>query len=251
MTSDQPSTVNLLSVEEVARSLEVRPATVAEWCRQGRLPGLKVGRSWRIRHAALEEFLERAEQRPTLVAQLRAFLAVPDHLLGVSETVDLMHQLDAAFFQVGEAYGALLVKYFGGERTPVDQLRMDFERHGLEVRRLEAAGRFRFVPETDPVSGRVAALDEALAAESAAGRPIWASFNWTERVDLETTLEQQAALAVVVGAERLVVKTDLLAPVVDEWPSPVQRRAWQLHGGIIELSEGGLVLSRRTPAPDR
>ena len=45
----------LLSVEEVASYLGVGPITVYRWCRQGRLPALKVGKVWRIRRGALED----------------------------------------------------------------------------------------------------------------------------------------------------------------------------------------------------
>src|ERR671925_156273 len=90
--SHEPS--DLLTAEGVAAYLGVRPTTVYEWCRQGRLPCMKLGKVWRIRRAALEDFLERAERRPTLVAQLRAFLTVPDQVLAVAETPELMHRLD-------------------------------------------------------------------------------------------------------------------------------------------------------------
>jgi excisionase family DNA binding protein len=61
----------LLGVSEVAEYLGVGTVTVYRWCREGRLPCLKVGKSWRIRQEALEDFLSRGERPATLVGQLR------------------------------------------------------------------------------------------------------------------------------------------------------------------------------------
>src|SRR3978361_773120 len=98
----------LLSAEEVARELDLKPTTIYQWCREGRLPAIKLGKEWRIRRTALDAFLEQSERQPTLVGQLRAFLTVPDHVLGIAEDMTLLHRLDAAYFRVGEAHGALL-----------------------------------------------------------------------------------------------------------------------------------------------
>ena len=57
----------LLGVAEVANYLGVGTVTVYRWCREGRLPCLKVGKSWRIRQEALEDFLSRGERPATLV----------------------------------------------------------------------------------------------------------------------------------------------------------------------------------------
>jgi excisionase family DNA binding protein len=37
-----------MSVEEVAELFEVTPATVREWLRAGKLPGVRPGRDWKI-----------------------------------------------------------------------------------------------------------------------------------------------------------------------------------------------------------
>src|SRR5205823_14259202 len=67
----------LLSVDEVASYLGVEPITVYRWCRQGRLPALKVGKAWRIRRGALDDFLRRSERGQSLVSRLNAFFTVP------------------------------------------------------------------------------------------------------------------------------------------------------------------------------
>lgn len=48
----------LLTAEEVATRLNIRSETVRGWIRRGRLRGIRVGRLWRIRESALEEFLQ-------------------------------------------------------------------------------------------------------------------------------------------------------------------------------------------------
>jgi excisionase family DNA binding protein len=67
----------LLEVPQIARYLRVSDVTVYRWCREGQLPCLKLGHSWRVRRSALEDFLARGERSTTLVGQLRSFYRVP------------------------------------------------------------------------------------------------------------------------------------------------------------------------------
>lgn len=240
---------DLLSVEDVSGYLGVGAVTVYRWCREGRLPCLKIGKSWRIRREALEDFLRRGERPATLTGQLRSFLTVPDNMLGVAQNPDLLHRLDAAFFRVGEAQGGLLVKFSYSGPESEDELRDELERHGLAVGRLEEEGRFRFAQDRDPLDGRVEVLRDLIAEVDDTGRTIWAAFNWTKQVDLDTALRQQEALTEMVDTQQLVVKTSVLEQVVDEWPSTTLRRAQAAHTGVIWLSEMGLVLSRVGPLP--
>src|SRR5918997_3717303 len=238
---------DLLSAEDVAGYLGVGQITVYRWCREGRLPCLKIGKSWRIRREALEDFLRQGERSVTLVGQLRSFLEVPDNVIGVTQNLDLLHRLDAAFFRVGEARGGMLVKYFGGEpQTSLDDLRAELDANGLDVTRLKEEGRFRFTAEPDP-TGRVEALRGLLDEELEGGRSIWASFDWAEKIDLESALRQQEALAALIEAAQLVVKTALLERVADDWPTATQRRAQTPPSGSIWLSAAGPAPSPGTP----
>ena len=47
----------ILTVEQVAEKLQVKPLTVREYLRKGKIPGRKLGRSWRIVETDLEAFL--------------------------------------------------------------------------------------------------------------------------------------------------------------------------------------------------
>ncbi len=235
-----------MGVAEVADYLGVGTVTVYRWCREGRLPCLKVGRSWRIREEALEDFLGRSERPATLVGQLRGFLGVPDCVIAVAETPELLHQLDAAFMKVGEARGAMLVKFHGGEAESAEELRAAMERNGLDATRLEEEGRLLMVAE-DPAEERADGLRRVLEGETADGRTVWASFNWTKRLDVDRAIAQQEALTELADARQLVIKTAVLERVADGWDAGERRRAQASHSGTISLSEAGLSLARVTP----
>lgn len=239
----------LLDVEEVAEYFGVGPVTIYRWCREGRLPCAKLGKHWRIRRAALEDFLRRGEQGRTLVSQLNSFFNVPDQVLAIAENQALLRRLDAAFFQVGEARGGMLVKLTTGEAAPAEELRADFERHGLDVARLEAEGRFRFVGEEDAQSGREQALQRLIAERTDEEQSVWVSFDWVKQIGLDEALRQQEELEKLVDTNKLVLKTALLEQVVDEWSPHEQRQMQYIRRGMITLSIRGMVLSRVSPLP--
>jgi excisionase family DNA binding protein len=239
----------LLSAEDVALLMGIKESTVWRWCREGRLPCLKVGKHWRLRRETLEDFLQRSERSGTLVGQLSSFLQVPDNVLAIAQNIDILHRLDAAFFRVGEARGGLLVKFYGGEAHSEEELRAEFEANGLEVGRLEREGRFLMRPEEDPLEGREEVLGRLLEETAKEGRTVWASFNWVLQVDLETALEQQQRLTEIVDARQLVVKTAALEEAIDGWSWAELRRAQSSHSATILATESGLSLTRATPMP--
>ena len=61
MSSGVPNEKELFYAEEVAEYLGVERSTVQRWCRSGHLRCIKIGRGWRIRRSALEDFLKRHE----------------------------------------------------------------------------------------------------------------------------------------------------------------------------------------------
>jgi excisionase family DNA binding protein len=50
-----------LSAEEIAERLNVGPATVRKWLREGKLKGVRAGRLWRVKENDLQAFLEREQ----------------------------------------------------------------------------------------------------------------------------------------------------------------------------------------------
>ena len=240
----------LLGAEDVAKLVGVKETTVYKWCKEGKLPCLKVGKHWRIRRGDLEDFLKRSERPVTLAGQLGSFLQEPDSVLAIAQNIDILHRLDAAFFRVGQARGGLLVKFYAGEEYSEDELLASFEENGLEASRLKREGHLLMRTEEDPVGeGRGEALGRLLEEEGGEGRVVWASFNWVRPVDLDTALEQQNGLSELVDARHLVVKTAALEEAIDEWAPSELRRVQAAHSAIILASEGGLSLSRATPMP--
>lgn len=120
--------------------------------------------------------------------------------------------------------------------------------NGLELERLEEERRFHFIAEPKPESGRVEELGRLVEA-GRGNRPVWVSFNWAERLDLDVVMRQQEAITKFVEDSRLTVKTAVLEQVLDGWPGAMQRRAQLLHAGAIWLSKAGLALSRVEPLP--
>jgi len=241
--------IELLGAEDVAGLLGLKESTVWRWCREGTLPCLKVGKSWRVRREALEDFLAEKERSSTLVGQLGSFLRVPDNVLVVAQNLDLLHRMDAAFFRVGEAHDGLLVKFYGGENSPPDELIARFEENGLAARRLQREGRLLMRSEGDPLGGWDDQLGRLLEEGVGEGRAVWASFDWVRPVDLQTALEQQERLAGLVDSRQLVVKTAALEEAIEEWSSAVLRQAQSSHSGTILASERNLSMSRATPMP--
>ncbi len=239
----------LLAAADVAGLIGVKESTVWRWCREGRLPCLKVGKHWRVRRGVFEDFLRESERPTTLVSQLESFLRVPDNVLAVAEDLDTLHRLDTAFFRVGQARGGLLLKFFGGEDSPADELLAEFERNGLEAGRLVREGRLLMRGEEDPLGGRADLLRRFVEEEAGEGRTVWASFDWTLRSGVDAALEQQGRLAELVDARKLVVKTAAIGGAIEGWSSAELRRAQAAHSGAILASNTGLSLSRTMPMP--
>jgi excisionase family DNA binding protein len=240
----------LLAATDVASMIGVKETTVYRWCKEGKLPCLKVGKHWRVRREALENFLRESERPRTLVGQLDSFLRVPDSVLAIAQNVDILHRLDAAFFRVGESRDGLLVKFYAGEEHSEKEVLSDFEENGLEARRLKREGQLLMRSEEEPLGGtRADQLGRLIEEEGGEGRTVWASFNWVRPVELETALEQQKQLTELVDASQLVVKTAAIEEAIDEWMPSELRRVQSAHSAIILASEEGLALSRATPMP--
>jgi excisionase family DNA binding protein len=240
----------LLAAADVASMIGVKETTVYRWCKEGKLPCLKIGKHWRIRREALDDFLKQSERPKTLAGQLSSFLQEPDSVLAIAETRDILHRLDAAFFMVGESRGGLLVKFYSGEESPEEELLSDFEQNGLQARRLRQEGQLLMREEAGTLGDRREdALTQLIEEEAGEGHTVWASFNWVKPVELEQAIEQQKRLTEVIDTSKLVVKTAAIEEAIEEWTPSELRRVQSAHSAIILASESGLSLSRATPMP--
>jgi excisionase family DNA binding protein len=238
----------MLEVPQIAHYLRVSDVTIYRWCREGRLPCLKLGNSWRVRRSALEDFLERGEHSATLVGQLRSFYRVPGNVLAIGKTRELLYRLDVAFLSVGEARGGSLAKFCSPETgASIEELRAELGDAGLDVERLEGEGRLRFVVEENQEDDHGGALRRVYEEEAEAGHTLWASFDWVVDVDLEQALKWQEELTRLVADRQLVVQTGVLEEVTDEWPPALGRQAQLVHSGVAWLSEAGLATTRVSP----
>ena len=51
-----------LTAQEVAEQLRLSDATIIRWCREGRFPGVKVGKGWRIRQQDLDQWVSQKKE---------------------------------------------------------------------------------------------------------------------------------------------------------------------------------------------
>ena len=87
---------DLLSAEDVAGYLGVGSVTVYRWCKEGHLRCIKLGKHWRIRREALEDFLEQRERPAKLSGELRSFLStLPAHIAIVDSSGTIVAVNDA------------------------------------------------------------------------------------------------------------------------------------------------------------
>ncbi len=48
----------LWNVKQVAKYLQLKESTIYSWAQDGKIPAIKIGRTWRFRRADLDEWLE-------------------------------------------------------------------------------------------------------------------------------------------------------------------------------------------------
>ena len=110
-----PSTQKeLLSAEEVANYLGVGPVTVYRWCKEGRLQGIKLGKYWRIRREALEDFLKQHERPAKPSGELHSYLnTLPAHIAIVDSSGTIV-AVNQAWQDFAASNGAIVSKVMEG-----------------------------------------------------------------------------------------------------------------------------------------
>ena len=105
---------DLLSTEEVARYFGVGQMTVYRWCKEGRLQCIKLGKHWRIRREALEDFLKQRERPAKLSEELRSFLnTLPAHIAIVDSSGTIV-AVNRAWRDFAASNGAIVSKVVEG-----------------------------------------------------------------------------------------------------------------------------------------
>ena len=105
---------DLLSAEDVARYFGVGQMTVYRWCKEGRLRCIKLGKHWRIRREALEEFLRQHEHSTTLPRELSSLLnTLSAHVAIIEGTSDVI-AVNEAWRDFAASNGAVLSKVTEG-----------------------------------------------------------------------------------------------------------------------------------------
>ncbi len=57
-SSSSPENNTLMTVDEVAEFLRLKPETIRSMARRGDLPGIKLGRVWRFRRSSISQLIE-------------------------------------------------------------------------------------------------------------------------------------------------------------------------------------------------
>lgn len=54
-----------LTVQELAKYLRMRPITIYKHASKGKIPGFKIGASWRFKKASIDRWIQEQEDRST------------------------------------------------------------------------------------------------------------------------------------------------------------------------------------------
>jgi excisionase family DNA binding protein len=65
-------TQQFMTVEEVAKYLQLHPQTIARMAQRGELPAVKIGRHWRFRKDVLDTFLDEQAAKTLTLAESMA-----------------------------------------------------------------------------------------------------------------------------------------------------------------------------------
>ena len=54
---------NVLTVQELARYLKMKPVTIYKHAKEGKLPGFKVGANWRFKKSTIDTWIAEQEEK--------------------------------------------------------------------------------------------------------------------------------------------------------------------------------------------
>ncbi|WP_018085181.1 MEDS domain-containing protein [Desulfurispora thermophila] len=137
----------LFTVEEVAEILKTTPNTIYRWLRAGKLPGIKLGKEWRIKKETLSSKLQ--ETNITGIkgqSFLDSIDPQHDHVMAVTRDTNNLYNLEAEFFKKGLSRGYRLFKGCWWQNP--DDVRQELSIRGLPIEELEAKNSLTIVDLT-------------------------------------------------------------------------------------------------------
>ena len=138
----------LLTVDEVADILRTTPNTIYRWLRGGKLPGVKIGKEWRIRKETLElKLIETNAVNINDQGLLDNIHPRHDHVMAVTRNTNNLYNLEAEFFKKGLSKGNRLFKGCWWQNP--DDVRQELSLRGLPVEELEGKNSLTIVDLTN------------------------------------------------------------------------------------------------------
>ncbi|NLN07523.1 MAG: helix-turn-helix domain-containing protein [Firmicutes bacterium] len=203
----------LYTVDEIAEILRTTPNTIYRWLRAGKLPGVKLGKEWRIKKETLTALL--AESNADTKGKQALWEKVDfhhNHVLAITRSQGSLYDLEADFFKKGLEKKYRLFKGCWWQHP--DDVRTELSARGLPVAELESNNRLTIVNLTEQyrhfgVHGAVGAWAEEATRTAAMGyKTMWGSGSpdvlscggqFAELIEFERTLDQVLNKLPVVG----------------------------------------------------
>ena len=61
----------MMTVEDVAKYLKLKPQTIYKWAQENRLPAIKLGKEWRFRKSLLDKWLDQKFDESPAVKRMK------------------------------------------------------------------------------------------------------------------------------------------------------------------------------------
>jgi uncharacterized protein len=106
-----------LTVEQAAEYLQLSPYTVRQWLREGKLPGRKIGRAYRIMESDLEACLAgAAPTQPQMVREAQpsiGYASLDAAVMASSQVLQLIMRKREDILRIAQSHRASNVRLFG------------------------------------------------------------------------------------------------------------------------------------------
>lgn len=255
----------LLTIKDVARLLKIKPDTLYRWVKRGQLPGVKIGKEWRIPRSDVEKFVGRSlsyDHTPDFTEngqmadpaegdavsdiigtaraerQLNRFLETHDHVLVLATEKSDLAAVEEAFWKVALNSGGILLVLHTSKQAK--SIRNALNDSGVDIRTCRNDGRLNLVEVKDAGEAR-----RALHIEAGQGRPVWATFGMASSIKIprEQAVEHAHELdAACVTCNAIILEGHLISR--KEWSYADTWRLEAEHRGLIRVIDDELLFAR-------